>query len=70
MNARDIFLEKWLEMQRQGGDEISEVGPKTEDEYHLHPKPKLKITEDKRPKTSYTILYIEATYQNLFSVGP
>ena len=36
-----------------GGDEISEDGPKTEDDHHLHPKPKPKITEDRRPKISY-----------------
>ena len=52
-----------------GGDEISEVGPKTEDEYHLHPKPKPKITEDQRPKTSYTILYNEATNTSSFEIS-
>ena len=35
-----------------GGDEISEDGPKTEDDHHLHPKPKPKITEDRRPAIS------------------
>ena len=36
-----------------GGDEILEDGPKTEDDHQLHPKLKLKITKDGRPKISY-----------------
>ena len=57
---KSLFLlikptKKYVEalFQRQGGDEIFEDGSKTEDDHHLHPKPKPKITEDRRPKISY-----------------
>ena len=48
-----------------GEDEISKDDPKTEDYYHLHLKPKPKITGDRRPETDiFSMIFNFRYFQN------